>query len=260
MLGVGLGSDRFGQRVLRGPARRSTTGCAAEMLDESLGMLDRRLVRRAGAPSRRALHRRRPAVPPAPGRSGPDPGVGGRLPGTPRPLRRAARLDGFFPVNLEHPRPARRGGRRDHRAARPRPARRSPYDVAVAAARRAPTPTPYAAGRRHLVARRVRPGEAVTVDRCAACCARGRSMRTGERIVEATGSRCASRPLATRRIRRSCSSTARARRCCGGTASCASGSPRGGRYVIRYDNRDTGRSTSAIRPGEPGYTLARPGR
>ena len=52
------------------------------------------------------------------------------FPGNPRPLRRAARYDGFFPVNLYAPRPARRG-HRDHRRACASGAT-APYDIAIA--------------------------------------------------------------------------------------------------------------------------------
>ena len=101
-LGVGLGSDRFGREF-------STTGeevddrRRARMLDESLEVL---AAAWTGAPvhhrgehytvdGMRFLPRpvQRPGVPVW---------VAG-FPGRRRPLRRAARHDGFFPVNLEHP-------------------------------------------------------------------------------------------------------------------------------------------------------------
>jgi alkanesulfonate monooxygenase SsuD/methylene tetrahydromethanopterin reductase-like flavin-dependent oxidoreductase (luciferase family) len=101
-LGVGLGSDRFG-------AEYSATGeqlddrQRGQMLDEALDIL-------AAAWSGQPVHHRgehytvdglqflprpvqRPGVPVW---------VAG-LPGSSRPLRRAARYDGFFPVNLAHP-------------------------------------------------------------------------------------------------------------------------------------------------------------
>ena len=101
-LGVGLGSDRFG-------AELSTTGeqlddrRRGQMLDESLEIL-------AAAWSGEPVHHRgehyivdgiqflprpvqRPGVPVW---------VAG-YPGKARPLQRASRYDGFFPVNLDHP-------------------------------------------------------------------------------------------------------------------------------------------------------------
>ena len=101
-LGVGLGSDRFG-------AEFSATG---EQLDdrERGQMLDEALQILTAAWSGLPVHHRgqhytvdgiqflprpvqRPGVPVW---------VAG-LPGNARPLRRAARYEGFFPVNLEHP-------------------------------------------------------------------------------------------------------------------------------------------------------------
>ncbi len=101
-LGVGLGSDRFGGEF-------SLTGevvddaVRARMLDESLAILTAAWsgeeVRHRGehytADGVRFLPRpvQRPGVPIW---------VAG-FPGKIRPMRRAARYDGFFPVNLEHP-------------------------------------------------------------------------------------------------------------------------------------------------------------
>jgi len=101
-LGVGLGSDQFGSEF-------SVTGeelderRRAQMLDESLDILT---AAWSGEPVRhrgehytvdgmRFLPRpvQRPGVPVW---------VAG-FPGKPRPLRRAARYQGFMPVNLEHP-------------------------------------------------------------------------------------------------------------------------------------------------------------
>jgi alkanesulfonate monooxygenase SsuD/methylene tetrahydromethanopterin reductase-like flavin-dependent oxidoreductase (luciferase family) len=100
ILGVGLGSDRFG-------AEFSTTGevlddrVRAEMLDESLSIL-------AAAWSGEPVHHRGTHYTvdgarfrPTPVR--PIPVWAAGFPGNRKPLRRAARLDGFFPVNLEHP-------------------------------------------------------------------------------------------------------------------------------------------------------------
>ena len=98
VLGVGLGSDRFG-------AEFSSTGeeCddrrRAAMLDEHLAVLD---AAWSGEPVR---HRGEhyvvdgPAFLPA--RRIPVWTAG--FPGRTKPLRRAATRDGFFPVNLEHP-------------------------------------------------------------------------------------------------------------------------------------------------------------
>ena len=101
-LGVGLGSDEFGGEFSitgeeRDPRRR------ARMLDESLEILT---AAWSGEPvHHRAEHYtvdgmrflprpvQRPGVPVW---------VAGFY-GKPRPLRRAARYDGFFPINLEHP-------------------------------------------------------------------------------------------------------------------------------------------------------------
>src|ERR687895_690716 len=101
-LGVGLGSDRFGSEY-------SITG---EELDERkrAGMLDEALeILQAAWPGELVQHRgehytvdgmrflprpvQRPGVPIW---------VAGFY-GKPRPLRRAARYQGFFPINLEHP-------------------------------------------------------------------------------------------------------------------------------------------------------------
>jgi len=127
-LGVGLGSDRFG-------AEFSATG---EQLDDRLRgqMLDEALQILTTAWSGQPVHHRgahytvdgmrflprpvqRPGVPVW---------VAG-FPGNARPLRRAARYDGFFPVNLEHPDQlagitAAIAGLREHSAA--------PFDIAVA--------------------------------------------------------------------------------------------------------------------------------
>jgi alkanesulfonate monooxygenase SsuD/methylene tetrahydromethanopterin reductase-like flavin-dependent oxidoreductase (luciferase family) len=143
-LGVGLGSDRFGSEY-------SITGeelderRRAQMLDESLEIL-------TAAWSGEPVHHRgehytvdgmrflprpvqRPAIPVW---------VAGYY-GKPRPLRRAARYEGFFPVNLEHPdqlaeitselAPLREAARRD-------PA--EPYDV-IAALPPGADPEPYGA-------------------------------------------------------------------------------------------------------------------
>ena len=102
ILGVGIGSDRFGHEY-------SMTGeelddrVRAEMLDESLAVLGSAW---SGEPVRhRGRHYtvdgfafgprpvQRPAIPIW---------IAG-FPGKQKPVQRAARHDGFFPVNLEHP-------------------------------------------------------------------------------------------------------------------------------------------------------------
>ncbi|MET9342959.1 LLM class flavin-dependent oxidoreductase [Nonomuraea sp. NPDC003804] len=96
-LGVGLGSDRFGSEL-------STTGeelddrVRARMLDESLDVL-------AAAWSGEAVHHRGEhytldgvRLLPRPVQRPGIPVWGAALPGKQGPLRRAARLDGFFPV------------------------------------------------------------------------------------------------------------------------------------------------------------------
>jgi alkanesulfonate monooxygenase SsuD/methylene tetrahydromethanopterin reductase-like flavin-dependent oxidoreductase (luciferase family) len=101
-LGVGLGSDTFGRELtITGEERDDRR--RAGMLDESLQILTAawsgELVRHRGehyvVDGMRFLPRpvQRPGVPVW---------VAG-YPGKPRPLRRAARYQGFMPVNLEHP-------------------------------------------------------------------------------------------------------------------------------------------------------------
>jgi alkanesulfonate monooxygenase SsuD/methylene tetrahydromethanopterin reductase-like flavin-dependent oxidoreductase (luciferase family) len=101
-LGVGLGSDRFGGEFsITGEELEDRT--RAVMLDEALEILQAawsgELVEHRGehytVDSMRFLPRpvQRPGVPIW---------VAGFY-GKPRPLRRAARYQGFFPVNLEHP-------------------------------------------------------------------------------------------------------------------------------------------------------------
>lgn len=127
-LGVGLGSDRFGGEL-------SKTG---EVLDDRRrgAMLDESLEILTAAWSGEPVHHhgehytvddieflprpvQRPGVPVW---------VGG-FPGKIRPMRRAARYDGFFPVNLDHP---------DQVAevtatiTELRPQTTAPYDIAVA--------------------------------------------------------------------------------------------------------------------------------
>jgi alkanesulfonate monooxygenase SsuD/methylene tetrahydromethanopterin reductase-like flavin-dependent oxidoreductase (luciferase family) len=137
-LGVGLGSDRFAQELSR-TAEQVDDRLRGQMLDEALRILD-------GAWSGETVHHhgehytvdgvqflprpvQRPGVPVW---------VAG-FPNNAKPLRRAARHDGFFPVNLEHP---------DQLAESVaaieglRPDRSAPYDVAVALAP-GTDPAPY---------------------------------------------------------------------------------------------------------------------
>ena len=126
VLGVGLGSDRFGREF-------SATGDElddrrrAAMLDESLHVLD---AAWSGRPVRhRGEHYRVDDLTflPRPVRRVPVWAAG--FPGKLRPLRRAAALDGYVPVNLERP---------DQLAAAVaaisalRADRSTPFDVAVA--------------------------------------------------------------------------------------------------------------------------------
>jgi alkanesulfonate monooxygenase SsuD/methylene tetrahydromethanopterin reductase-like flavin-dependent oxidoreductase (luciferase family) len=102
VLGVGLGSDRFGGELSR-------TG---EELDDRrrAGMLDESLAILAAAWSGEAVdhHGEHHTVAglrflPRPVQRPGVPVWAATFPGNARPLRRAARLDGVFPVNLEHP-------------------------------------------------------------------------------------------------------------------------------------------------------------
>jgi alkanesulfonate monooxygenase SsuD/methylene tetrahydromethanopterin reductase-like flavin-dependent oxidoreductase (luciferase family) len=141
-LGVGLGSDHFASEY-------SITGeelddrRRARMLDEALGILEAAWsgepVRHRGehytVDAMRFLPRpvQRPGVPVW---------VAG-FPGKPKPMRRAARYDGFFPVNLEHPDQlaeivARLGVLREEAGRNPD----EPYDV-IAEAEPGTDPAPY---------------------------------------------------------------------------------------------------------------------
>lgn len=138
ILGVGLGSDRFADE-LRATGEELDDRRRGQMVDESLEIL-------TAAWSGRPVHHhsrhytvdgisflprpvQRPGVPVW---------VAG-LPGNAEPLRRAARYDGFFPVDLEHP---------DQltdivaRLTELRGQRTTPYDIVVALPPGA-DPTPY---------------------------------------------------------------------------------------------------------------------
>lgn len=101
-LGVGVGSDRFAREMSK-TGEQLEDRSRAEMLDEALEILASAW---SGEPVRhRGRHyiiddirflpqpRQRPTIPV----------WAGGMPGNVRPIRRAARLDGFFPANLSHP-------------------------------------------------------------------------------------------------------------------------------------------------------------
>jgi len=128
VLGVGLGSDRFGGELSK-TGEQLDDRRRAEMLDESLAIL---AAAWSGEPvDHHGEHHTVADIRFLP-RPVQRPGVPvwvAAFPGNTRPLRRAARHDGFFPVNLEHP---------DQLAevvatiADLRPDTTVPYDVAVA--------------------------------------------------------------------------------------------------------------------------------
>lgn len=101
-LGVGLGSDRFGGELSK-TGEQLDDRIRGRMLDESLEIL---AIAWAGEPVQHhgdhytvddIVFLPRPAQ---------QPGVpvwAAGFPGSIKPIRRAARLDGFFPVNLQHP-------------------------------------------------------------------------------------------------------------------------------------------------------------
>lgn len=101
-LGVGLGSDRFAGE-LSATGEELVDRRRAELLDESLDILT---AAWSGAPVHH--HGRHYTVDgisflPQPVQRPGVPVWAAGLPGNAAPLRRAARHDGFFPVNLEHP-------------------------------------------------------------------------------------------------------------------------------------------------------------
>ena len=100
-LGVGIGSDRFA-RELSKTGEQLDDRSRAEMLDEALEILASAW---SGEPVRH--HGRHYTVDdiqflPQP-RQRPIPVWAGGMPGNVKPMRRAARVDGFFPANLSHP-------------------------------------------------------------------------------------------------------------------------------------------------------------
>ena len=102
VLGVGLGEDRFGQELSR-TGEQLDARLRGQMLDEALAVLagawSGEPVRHHGAhftvDGMRFL--------PRPARPSGIPVWAAGFPGKRAPMRRAARLDGYFPVNLEHP-------------------------------------------------------------------------------------------------------------------------------------------------------------
>ncbi|AYY14250.1 LLM class flavin-dependent oxidoreductase [Actinobacteria bacterium YIM 96077] len=101
-LGVGLGSDRFGSEFSK-TGEQLDERVRGQMLDESLEILT---AAWSGEPVRH--HGRHYTVDdieflPRPVQRPRVPVWVAGFPGNLKPLRRAARYDGFFPVNLEHP-------------------------------------------------------------------------------------------------------------------------------------------------------------
>jgi alkanesulfonate monooxygenase SsuD/methylene tetrahydromethanopterin reductase-like flavin-dependent oxidoreductase (luciferase family) len=102
VLGVGLGSDRFAGEFSR-TGEELDDRRRGQMLDESLEVL-------AAAWSGEPVHHVGEHYTvdgieflPRPVRPTGVPVWAAGFPGNPKPIRRAARLDGFFPANLEHP-------------------------------------------------------------------------------------------------------------------------------------------------------------
>jgi alkanesulfonate monooxygenase SsuD/methylene tetrahydromethanopterin reductase-like flavin-dependent oxidoreductase (luciferase family) len=101
-LGVGLGSDRFGGELSK-TGEQLDDRLRGQMLDEALEILT---AAWSGAPvHHRGRHYTVEGIQFLP-RPVQQPGVPvwvAGFPGNVKPLRRAARHDGFFPANLEHP-------------------------------------------------------------------------------------------------------------------------------------------------------------
>lgn len=139
-LGVGLGEDRFG-REFSGTGEELDLRVRAEMLDESLAVL---AAAWSGDP---VLHHGRhytvdgiQFLPRPEQQPGVPVWVAG-FPGKTLPMQRAARHDGFFPVNLEHPDQV---AEITERMADLRAGATGPFDVAVSIPADA-DPAPYAA-------------------------------------------------------------------------------------------------------------------
>jgi hypothetical protein len=138
-LGVGLGSDRFGSE-LSSTGEQLDDRVRGQMLDEALAIL---AAAWSGEPvDHRGRHYTVEGIQFLP-RPVQRPGVpvwAAGFPGNRKPLHRAARCDGFFPVNLEHPDKLAEAvaaitGLRQHGSA--------PYDIAIALAP-GTDPAPYA--------------------------------------------------------------------------------------------------------------------
>jgi alkanesulfonate monooxygenase SsuD/methylene tetrahydromethanopterin reductase-like flavin-dependent oxidoreductase (luciferase family) len=102
ILGVGLGSDRFAGELSK-TGEQLDDRRRGQMLDESLAILT---AAWSGEPVRH--HGEHYTVDdiaflPRPVQRPGVPVWAAGFPGNARPVRRAARLDGFFPVNIEHP-------------------------------------------------------------------------------------------------------------------------------------------------------------
>jgi alkanesulfonate monooxygenase SsuD/methylene tetrahydromethanopterin reductase-like flavin-dependent oxidoreductase (luciferase family) len=102
VLGVGIGSDRFGAELSK-TGEQLDGRRRGQMLDESLAILS---AAWSGEPVRH--HGEHYSVDdiafwPQPVQRPGVPVWAAGFPGNPAPIRRAARLDGFFPANLEHP-------------------------------------------------------------------------------------------------------------------------------------------------------------
>jgi alkanesulfonate monooxygenase SsuD/methylene tetrahydromethanopterin reductase-like flavin-dependent oxidoreductase (luciferase family) len=101
-LGVGIGSDRFGSELSK-TGEQLDDRIRGQMLDESLEIL---AIAWSGEP---VQHRGEHyivddiAFLPRPVQRPGVPVWAAGFPGNAKPIRRAARLDGFFPVNLQHP-------------------------------------------------------------------------------------------------------------------------------------------------------------
>jgi alkanesulfonate monooxygenase SsuD/methylene tetrahydromethanopterin reductase-like flavin-dependent oxidoreductase (luciferase family) len=126
-LGVGLGSDRFGGE-LSATGEQLDDQRRGQMLDEALEILTAAWFGRSA--HHHGEHYSVDGIQflPRPVRQTVPVWVAG-LPGKIRPLRRAARHDGFFPVNLQHP------GQLAEAAATLaslRPHTTAPYDIAIA--------------------------------------------------------------------------------------------------------------------------------
>jgi len=101
-LGVGIGSDRFARELSR-TGEQVDDRSRGEMLDEALQILTWAW---SGEPVRhRGRHYTVDGIQflPRPAQRSDVPVWAAGLPGHVKPMRRAARLDGFFPANLDHP-------------------------------------------------------------------------------------------------------------------------------------------------------------